>query len=74
MALRAAPSNILSCPLALLSAVHVTEQLPAQLDAAGRAAFPPVQGGVLEEGSISLEPPLLPSLPLYRTPTRPASL
>lgn len=59
---------------ALLSAVHVTEQLPAEPHAAGRPAVQAVQGGVLEERSISLESTLRVSLPICRTPPRPAAL
>lgn len=59
---------------ALLPALHISEQLPAEPDAAGRPSVPPVQGRVLEEGPISLESPVLPPLPLHRTPPGPAAL
>lgn len=59
---------------ALLPALHITQQLPAEPDAAGGSAIPTVQGGVLEEGSISLESPLPSPLPLCRTPPGPTTL
>lgn len=59
---------------ALLPAVHLTQQLPAQPHAAGRPAGETLQGGILEEGPAGMEPSLLPSLPLRGTPSRPAAL
>lgn len=59
---------------ALLPALHTTEQVPAQPDAAGRPAVQAVQGGVLEERPLSLESALLLSLSVCGTPPGPASL
>lgn len=60
--------------VALLPAVHITQQLPAQPHIAGRPAVETVQGGILEERAVSMEPSLLSSLPLCGTPSRPAPL
>lgn len=59
---------------ALLPALHTTKQVPAQPDAAGRAAVQAVQGGVLEERPFSLESALLLPLPVCGTPPGPTSL
>lgn len=60
--------------VALLPAVHLTQQLLAQPHVAGRPAGEAVQGGILEEGPVSLESSLRSSLPLCGTPSRPAAL
>lgn len=60
--------------VALLPAVHITQQLPAQPHIAGRPAVETVQGGILEERAVSMEPSLLSPLPLRGTPSRPATL
>lgn len=68
------PRPLVFVLVALLPAVHLTQQLPAQPHVAGRPAVETVQGGILEEGAVSMDTSLLSSLPLCGTPSRPAAL